>query len=76
MSVAPLSEVLGAQGDESRVVHPHPHGPSTPLLLLLLKHLTQGRLAVGQGLLQPGAQQTVQGLRASAYGALGGTFER
>lgn len=74
MSVAPLSEVLGAQGDESRVVHPH--GPSTPLLLLLLEHLTQGRLAVGQGLLQPGAQQTVQGLRAAAYGGLRGTFER
>lgn len=57
VGVAPFPEVLGAERDERRVVHAH--GAAPGLLLLLLKHLAQRRLAVLQGL-QLGAEQSVQ----------------
>ncbi len=55
VSVAPLTEVFGAQWDEGGVVHvSHAANASSsgPLLLLLLQHLTQRGLAVCQRLLQ------------------------
>lgn len=60
VSVAPLPEVLGAEGDECWVVHAH--GSTAPcLLLLLLQHLTQWRLAVLQGC-QLRTEQAIQSL--------------
>lgn len=63
VSIAPLPEVFGAKRDECRVVHAH--SSSTPrLLLLLLQHLTQWRLAVLQGF-QLRVEQAVQSLGAA-----------
>lgn len=73
VSVAPLPEVLGAKRDECRVVHAH--GSSAPrLLLLLLQHLTQRRLAVVQGL-QLRAEQAVQSLGATPCRNRRGTLQ-
>lgn len=73
VGVAPLPEVLGPQRDERRMVHAH--GSSAPrLLLLLLQHLAQRRLAVVQGL-QSRIEQSVQGLVAAPCRNYWGTLQ-